>query len=88
METDQRRIEVYQEYPLPYELYCERDTFKYHYIVSIICNWYINISKFENHLYVLKESDIARLDYSDLFYVECLSLFFFIFIIIYIKNYL
>lgn len=31
METDQRRIEVYQEYPLPYELYCERDTFKYHY---------------------------------------------------------
>lgn len=35
-------------------------------------------------IYVLKESDIARLDYSDLFYVECLSLFFFIFIIIYI----
>lgn len=79
---------MYQEYPLPYELYCECDTFKYHYIVSIICNWYINISKFENHLYVLKKSNIARLDYSDLFYVECLFLFFFIFIIIYIKNYL
>lgn len=49
METDRRRIEVHQEYPLPYELYYERDAFKYHYIVSIICDWYINVSKFENH---------------------------------------
>lgn len=61
METDRRRIEVHQEYPLPYELYYERDAFKYHYIVSIICDWYINVSKFENHWHVLKENDIARL---------------------------
>lgn len=41
-------------YPLPYELYYERDTFKYRYIVSIICDWYIN-SKFENRWHVLKQ---------------------------------